>query len=313
MLNNERSFINNFMKLRIIILFLLLGLAWNITKAQVPVQVVTKTIEKTFTYRKGYEVNVEGEKAEVIVESWDRAEVKITLELTAQHPDKTVADRDLAAIKYIADKVKNKIYVRNYLSEEEGKPKTESVLSAKYIIFVPEECPVYLKNYFGTINVSNLFNSVKINSEFSKIGLNNIRGFMDVQTRFGDILGTSLDGNMKLNARRSDVILRDIRGSYDLTAQYGIMKIYGTDEILSLNINTEKTDVFLYDINPGLFGFNITAQNGNIDLPGNMPFNYLQNTEQVKRIQFKPVTEYYATITISVSFGNFFMGKSEKR
>lgn len=301
------------MKLRIFIVFIFLGVLWQMPQAQVMVQVVTKTIEKNFAYRNGYEVNVEGEKAEVIVESWERAEIKITLELTAKHPDKAVAERDLAAIRYIADKVKNKIYVRNYLSEGEGKPRAEAVLTAKYLIYVPEECPVYLKNYFGTINVSNLFNSVKINSEFSTIGLNNIQGMMDVQTRFGDLLGTSLNGNMKLNARRSDVTLRDIRGSYDLTAQYGIMKIFGTDEILSLNIDTEKTNVFLYDINPALFGFNITAQNGNIDLPGNMQFNYLQNTEQVKRIQFKPVTEYYATITISVSFGDIFMGKSEKR
>ncbi len=301
------------MNFRIFIIFLLTGLLWQAPRAQVMVQVVTKKIEKSFSYRDGYEVNVEGEKAEVIVESWDRAEIKITLELTAKHPDKAIAERDLAAIRYVADKVKNKIYVRNYLSEGEGKPKAEAVLAAKYLIYVPEECPVYLKNYFGTINVSNLFNSVKINSEFSTIGLNNIRGMMDVQTRFGDLLGTSLDGNMKLSARRSDVTLRDIRGSYDLTAQYGIMKVFGTDEILSLNINTEKTDVFLYDIDPGLFGLNITAQNGKIDLPNNMQYNYLQNTDQIKRIQFKPVTEYYATITISVSFGNVFMGKSDKR
>jgi len=301
------------MKLKLFVVVIFIGLLWQMPKAQVMVQVVTKKIEKTFTYREGYEVNVEGEKAEVIVESWNRAEIRITLELSARHPDKTIAERDLAAIKYLAEKVKNKIYVRNYLSEGEGQPKAEAALAARYLIYVPEECPVYLKNYFGTINVSNLFNSVKINSEFSTIGLNNIQGVMDVQTRFGDLLGTSLDGNMKLNARRSDVTLRDIRGSYDLTAQYGIMKIFGTDEILSMNIDTEKTDVFLYDINPALFGLNVTAQNGNIDLPSNMQFNYLQNTEQVKRIQFKPVTEYYATITISVSFGDIFMGKSKGR
>ncbi|HMO39723.1 MAG TPA: DUF4097 family beta strand repeat-containing protein [Saprospiraceae bacterium] len=277
-------------------------------EAQTTVQVITKKIEKTFAYRQGYEVNVEGEKAEVIVESWDRDEIKIQLELTARHPDKAVAEKDLAAIKYLADRVKNKIYVRNYLSVAEDAPEPQAVLSARYLIYVPETCPVYLKNYFGTINVSNLLNSVKINSEFSKIGLNNVQGMMDIRTRFGDLVGANLDGDMKLNARRSDITLRDIKGHYDLTAQYGVMKIFAAPGLLSLNINAEKTDVFVYNANPAIFGYNISAQAGNVTLPANLQFEYLQNTEQVKRIQFKPITEYYATITISVSFGDIFVG-----
>lgn len=291
-------------------LILLVLCLWSLTaSAQVTVQVITKKIEKTFTYREGYEVNVEGEKAEVIVESWDSDEIRVQLELTAKHPTKATAEKDLEAIKHLIDRVKNKIYVRNYLSTPEGAPEPQSVLSAKYTIYVPEQCPVYLKNYFGTINVSNLLNSVKINSEFSKIGLNNVQGIMDVRTRFGDVIGANLDGEMKLNARRSDITLTDIRGRYDLTAQYGIMRIRGTKDLLGLNINAEKMDVFLENINPSLFGFNLTAQNGNINMPNNMRFDYLQNTEQVKRIQFKPVTEYYTTITISVSFGNISIGK----
>ncbi|MDX1943713.1 MAG: DUF4097 family beta strand repeat-containing protein [Saprospiraceae bacterium] len=295
------------MKLKTLILLVACFYSLELS-AQVTVQVITKKIEKTFMYRKGYEVNLEGEKAEVIVESWDKDEIKIQLELTARHPDKAVAEKDLEAIKYLADRVKNKIYVRNYLSKSEGMPEPQSLLSAKYVIYVPEQCPVYLKNYFGTINVSNLFNSVKINSEFSKIGLNNIQGVMNVQTRFGDVLGTNLDGNMKLASRRSDITLQDIKGHYDLSAQYGIMRIRGTKDLLSLNINAEKMDVFLDNINPSLFGYNLTAQNGNISLPNNLKFTHLQNTDQVKRIQFKPVTEYYATITISVSFGDIFIG-----
>lgn len=277
-------------------------------QAQVQVQVITKKIEKSFPYRNGYEVNVEGEKAEVIVESWDKDEIKVLLELTAQHPEKAIAQKDLEAINYIADKVKNKIYLRNYLSKKEGEPEPESVLSAKYTIYVPEKCPVYLKNYFGTINVSNLFNSVKINSQFSKIALNNLQGMMDVSTRFGDVVGANLDGDMTLNARRSDITLRDLKGRFNLTTQYGVVKLWATKDLLSLNINADKSDVYLYTPNPTQFAYNLTSQYGNTEFPDNMKFNYLQNTKEVKRIQFKPVNEYYATITVSISFGNIFVG-----
>lgn len=296
------------MKWTLIIITLINIWAWQL-QAQVKVQIITKKIEKTFTYRTGYEVNVDGEKAEVIVESWDKDEIKVILELTAQHPDKAVAEKELESIKYLADKAKNKIYLRNYLSKEEGAPEPQSVLSAKYTIYVPEQCPVYLKNYFGTINVSNLFNSVKINSQFSKIALNNLQGMMDVTTRFGDLIGANLDGDMTLNARRSDITLRDMKGRYNLTTQYGIVKLWATKDLLSLNINADKSEVFLYTPNPSQFAYNISSQYGSIEHPNNMKFNYLQNNKEVKRIQFKPVNEYYATITVSVSFGNIFVGK----
>lgn len=294
--------------LRLLFLLILL-INTGVISAQVKVQVITKKIEKSFTYRNGYEVNVEGEKAEVIVESWDKDEIKVQLELTAQHPDKAVAEKELESIKYLADKVKNKIYLRNYLAKKEGEPEPQSQLSAKYTIYVPEKCPVYLKNYFGTINVSNLFNSVKINSQFSKIALDNLQGFMDITTRFGDLIGANLDGDLTLNARRSDVTLKNIKGNYDLTTQYGIVKLWANKDLLSLNINADKSDVFLYNVNPAQFAYNLTAQNGKVDFPNNLKYSTLQNTKEVKRIQFKPVTEYYATITVSVSFGNIFIGK----
>ncbi len=286
---------------------LLCFVSWHVM-AQTTVQVITKKIEKTFTYRKGYEVNVEGERAEVIVESWDKDDIRILLELTARHPDKAIAERDLDAIKYVADRVKNKIYIRNYLSPNEGSA-TSSTLSARYTIYVPAHCPVYLKNYFGTIDVSNLLSNIKINSEFSKIGLNNLQGLMDIRTRFGDVIGANLDGDMTLNARRSDITLRDIKGNYDLNAQYGIMKIYGSKDLLSLSISAEKTDVYFFNVNPALFAYNLTAQNGEVKLPNNLKYNIIQNNEQIKRIQFKPTSEYFATITISVSFGDIFISK----
>jgi hypothetical protein len=292
-------------------LFLLIGLITGAraANAQVKVQLITKKIEKAFPYRSGYEVNVEGEKAEVIVESWDKNEIRVLLELTAQHPDKAVAEKELETVRYLADKTKNKIYLRNYLSKKEGEPEPQSILSARYTIYVPEECPVYVKNYFGVINVSNLFKSVKINSQFSKITLDNVQGLMEVTTRFGDVSGNNLDGDMILNARRSDVTLKNLKGNYNLTTQYGILNLWATKELASLNINAEKSDVFLHGINPGQFAYQLTAQNGAITLPNNLKYTTLQNTKEIKRIQFKPVTEYYATITVSVSFGDIFIGK----
>lgn len=272
--------------------------------AQSTLQVVTKRIEKTFTYKKGYELNIEGEKAKVEVNTWNREEIQIIMELTAKHPDKKVAENDLEAMKYLADRIRNKIYLRNYVSLAEGAPKPQSELSARYVITLPEECQVYLKNYFGIAQINDLSGGLRVRSEYSRVGLSNVRGQVDLVTRFGDLIGEKLNGTVNIDSRRADLTLRDIQGHYNIRAAYGTLNLFLTSGLAELDIQGDKTDIFLNGDNLQQYGFALTARNGNILMPDEMPFQYLNNAADLKKIQFKPKQEYYANITISITLGN---------
>ncbi|WP_143473367.1 hypothetical protein [Flavilitoribacter nigricans] len=278
--------------------------------AQVTVQVITKKIEKTYNYQDGYELNIEGEKAQVSIESWDQDKISITLEITAKHPDKAIAERDLEAMQYLTQKVKNKIYLRNYLSPKEGAPAPEASFEAVYYVRVPPACPVYLKNYFGVANISNLNNRFRFNGEFSKIDLENISGSIDLRSRFGDIFGNHLDGIVNIWSRRSNVTLNDIRGSFDITAQYGTLRIFAEDRLLKLNIDAEKSDVYFFNPNPEFYGYTLTANNGNVVFPGELSYEEEDNKADQRKIKFKPPREYFANITITVTIGDIHVEKA---
>lgn len=279
--------------------------------AQVTVQVITKKIEKQYAYQDGYELNIEGEKAQVFIESWDKNEISISLEITAKHPEKAIAERDLEAMQHLAQKVKNKIYLRNYLSAAEGAPEPEASFEAVYYVKVPPACPVYLKNYFGTANIANLNNRFRFNGEFSKIDMENISGNIDLRSRFGDILGSHLDGMVNIWSRRSNVTLNDIRGSFDITAQYGTLRIFAEDRLLKLNIDAEKSDVYFFNPNPEFYGYTLTANNGNVVFPGELSYEEPETTKADQRkIQFKPPREYFANITITVTIGDIHVEKA---
>lgn len=279
--------------------------------AQVTVQVITKKIEKQYAYQDGYELNIEGEKAQVFIESWDKNEISVTLEIIARHPEKEIAERDLEAMQHLAQKVKNKIYLRNYLSAKEGTPEPEAAFEAIYHVKVPPACPVYLKNYFGTANIANLNNRFRFNGEFSKIDMENISGNIDLRSRFGDILGSHLDGIVNIWSRRSNVTLNDIRGSFDITAQYGTLRIFAEDRLLKLNIDAEKSDVYFFNPNPEFYGYTLTANNGNVVFPGELSYEEPETTKADQRkIQFKPPREYFANITITVTIGDIHVEKA---
>lgn len=299
-------------EIRILFFLFLLPGATTTVAAQNTLQVVTKKIEKSFPFRDGYEVNIEGEKAAVVIQSWEKNEILVRLELTAKHADQATAERDLEAMNYVTQRVKNKIYLRNYLSAAEGSPKPESNFTASYVIYVPERCPVYLKNYFGEASISNLTNRLRVHGEFSKIGLENIQGVIDLKTRFGDILGQHLDGQVAINARRSDIILREISGSYDITAQYGVIKIFAEDQLLKLNIDADRSDVYFYNPDPETYAYNLTANYGRITFPSNLEFTQLEDQPDLKKISFRPPQEFFANITITVTIGDIYVEKARQ-
>lgn len=284
----------------------------SLTAQSTDLHVVTKRLEKNFKYQESYEVNIEGEKADVSIETWHKDEIALTIEFVAKHPDRATAEADIEAIKYIAERVRNKIYIRNYIAVPAGEPKPASNLSARYVVKVPESCPVYLKNYFGTANVINLAKRFRYQGEFSPVGLENIQGSIDLSTRFGDISGKRLDGNVTINARRSNVALEEIEGRYSIDASYGEVRILSAAAgLLDLNITGTKSDIFLFDPKLLDYGYALTAQHGSIYFPSNLKMEFLKNTDEIKKVEFQPRAEYYPNVTISVTFGDIYLEKEK--
>lgn len=275
---------------------------------QSALKVVTKKVEQTFVYKEGYELNIEGEKAEISVQSWDEAKIKIELELTAEHTDKKVAQTDVEKIQYEMERHKNKIYARNYINEDQA---PASSLSARYVITMPRNCPIYIKNHYGEVNVNDLANSLKVNSHFSPVGLQNIDGFIEIHSRFGDISGQSLNGDINVFSRRSDVTLSDLKGMLNLESQYGQIHLARFAALTGLNIKAEKSDIFL-DV-PGfdLFAYLIESSHSKMQIPSELDFKYVENDAQLKKIEFKPSREYYATVSIQITFGELKMEKKD--
>lgn len=66
-------------------------------------QVVTKSIEKTFADPKISKVQLWGERSDIDINTWQRQEIKVVIELTAKHPDRSTAEKDLEVMHYTAN------------------------------------------------------------------------------------------------------------------------------------------------------------------------------------------------------------------
>lgn len=273
-------------------------------------QVVTKRIDKEFSYRDGYDLNIDGERAEVHIEAWSKPSIKVQIDIIAKHSKKEQAEKDLEKMTYVVHREKNKIVLRNYLNQPEGSPEPESQIKVIYTVRVPEECPVYLKNNYGLADIKNLMSNLRLNSRFSRIGLENISGNIDISTNFGDLFADRLDGTIKIASRRSDLTLKHMRGRYDINAQYGVLNFFASEGLLDFNLNADKSSVFFHNLNPQALAYNLSVQNGRVDYPDELKFKLLDMKDSgIKKITFKPNREYSPVITINITFGDLHIGK----
>jgi Toastrack DUF4097 len=277
-------------------------------QSQEVLQVVTKKIEKTLDFFDDYKLDIEGEKADVLVNTWNQQKVRVELELIAKHSDIVVAKKDIELIKYIIEKRGNIIFIQNTMDIAENDEKPRSSLHVHYIITIPEQCPLNLKNHFGNADINDLKKQVVINSEYCKIKLTNIEGDISIQTRFGDVVGVGLAGKVSILASRSDITLTRLTGSIDIQAKYGLIKIDADKSLIDLNIVAEKSDIMF--LNPAVetYSFNLTAYYGKIDVPKNMEFNFKEKTPTINKAELNlPVNEGH--VSIRTSFGNIVISK----
>ncbi|MEM9929969.1 MAG: DUF4097 family beta strand repeat-containing protein [Bacteroidota bacterium] len=299
------------MRLLSLLLFTLLGTCVLAQTDNALREVVTKTIENTYPYRPGNELAVEGEKAEIFVETWDKQKIQVKVVFTARHPQLEQAEQDLQNLEYISEEAGQKIFLKNKLKDKTVRSRSE--LTIHYYITLPEECPVYLKSHFGGATISNLRNQLRINGEFSAINIDNVQGILDIRSRFGDITGERIDGNVVINSRRSDINLFDIAGTFNITAQYGELKLSPNLNLRDLHINADKSDVYIYEpLNGEGLAYDLSLNNGEVKLPDGRSVIELEKTTEVRRFTIRPSKERMGSITASVSFGDLYLAKQEK-
>lgn len=274
-------------------------------------EVVSKTIEDTYEYRPGRELAVEGDKAEIFVETWNKQKIEVKIVMTAAHAKLERAEQDLENLAYIAETGGQKIFLKNQLKDKNYQ--SESDLTVHYYITLPEECPVYLKSHFGGATISNLKNQLRINGEYSAINIDNVQGLLDIRSRFGDITGDRIDGNVVINSRRTDIDLYDIGGTFTINAQYGELRVSPNLNLRDLRITADKSTVLIDEhFREDGIAYELNLNNSTAQLPESRKVMELETVSEVRRVAIRPAGERTATITASVTFGSLQLNKQTK-
>jgi hypothetical protein len=280
-------------------LFILRGLFLT---AQTTLQVVTKTVEKNMPCPKGTELNIDAEKADVTLRTDSRTnDIKIKVELISRHPQLDVAKHDMDALKILIENISHKIYIRNYVAVPKGAAKPTADLRVRYMITLPPDLIITLKNSFGKLNAADLTNQFNVTTEFCKIQLSNIKATTSLMTRFGDLEADKLDGKTTIQSHRTDMSLTALSGVCAIKAQFGKLKINADRTLTSLSVTAEKADITFDPPNDATrFGYNLNAEYGTVTMPTKLNIKYIEKSKQREKVQLSGTA---AWVNIYTTFG----------
>lgn len=248
--------------------------------AQTTLQVATKHLEKEFDGI--HTVIIDAEKADIEIVVWNKSKVQLSMDLSAKHPEKSVAAQDLNFLKSGVDAKNGQLRLRNYILLGQKDKKPESNFKARYVLKIPENTDLQIKNSFGKIYHSGETKKLSITAEFCTISLNHIKGISKIQTKYGELNIDGIEGNTSIKTERSNLTFKNFSGVFSIDTYYGDILLISPKEVQSLTLNGDKSDIQLKQITTRKYKINLSTNFGQICIPTEFgtPIK-VKNTEQV--------------------------------
>ena len=275
-----------------------------VVSSQTTLQVVSKNFSKTIDWKKGVELIINCEKAEVVIEPSDSLSINVTAELSARHPSLDTATADVATWQFVTTVIGKKIYIRAYLGLVGGKKAPVSNMKAKIVVRAPKSCAIELNNKFGKAFISQLDGGLILNGSFCSFHLTDLGGEVKVESQYGDIDVKNLKGTLEVQSKRANVHLNTVAGDCTVTAEYGKIEVETSPEMANLKVNGNKSEVVLHNTENIPHNISLATEYGQITAPAN--FDKQTSTDNTQRA-IRTALKQFSKVEIITSFANIIL------
>ncbi len=270
-------------------------------RAQQRVQVVTKTVEKELAYEPGETVRVEGEKAAITVTGWSGRGVKVVLKLVAKAPTQETARRELDFQRYILEKRKQTIYLKNYFVRPKGQKALNALLLAEYEIWVPRQATVEISSTYGNVYIKDKAGRTTVSVQYGNTTLDGVGGTGQYTSYFGDFTARNLGGTTRATLRHTKTSIEGLSGEADFDNTLSDMSLGGLREVKTLRINADKSDISLRVDRPAQYRCQFRTEFGEITPPGAVPGQFVKKGDLTT---WERGEEAQPLLAVKTTFGN---------
>lgn len=249
------------------ILFLLLTASCILVtiEAQTKIQVVSRSVNRSFNYTSSSIIQVNGEKAQIVIHPSITNQIKVIITMIAKNPSRQEAETDVRYCNYTINERKDQILIANNFDVNKGYKEISSNLSARIELEIPGTLSLSIRNIYGTIDMKFVDANWNIINDFGQLTMENVKGTLHINSKYGDISGMNINAITTIETQNSDVMIKNLNKWLTIKSQYGNITL--EDIKTSINIEGNMTYIKLPEVNFMDCSFNVRAIKGHIDVP----------------------------------------------
>lgn len=240
-------------------------LLFTAVSAQEKINVVTRTVYKSFVISSKGELNIKAEKATIIIKPSKDNNIHLKLQIISKNPSRKIAEEDL---KYCDYKIENRgemFLVSNFFNFKNDYKDISSNLSARYEIELPEKSNLIVSNIYGDIYLSGISGNVNVKSNFGQIYLSSISGSLQIQSSFTDISGEKINSLYVLKTENGEIKLAQLNEIGNIRSHFGSIQLSQVNSSVTINADMAQVNIELSDLDR--YSFKLLAQKDKIFVP----------------------------------------------
>ncbi|WP_420318122.1 hypothetical protein [Ekhidna sp.] len=171
-----------------------------------------KHVEKNYKVSATTKLQIENKFGKVEINSWEKSEFDIKVEIIGKGRNEERAQRILDAIEIDITESSAEIVFETEISST--KNKNEEGFEINYTVYMPERNPLEIRNSFGDVTMGDRENDLDINVSYGSLKVGDVGGDAKIKVSFGNgSVGRIIDGEATIkysnfeidNANRLDL------------------------------------------------------------------------------------------------------------
>ncbi|MEQ8904695.1 hypothetical protein [Ekhidna sp.] len=258
-----------------------------------------KYVEKNYKVSATTKLKIENKFGKVEINSTDKSEFDIKVEIIGKGRNEERAQRILDAITIDITEGSSEIVFETEI--ENNKNKNEEGFEINYTVYMPKKNPLEIKNSFGDVTMGDRDNDLDINVAYGSMKVGNVSGDANIKVSFGSgSIGTINDGEATIKYSNFEI---DKAKNLDLTQGFSDIEI-GEVEMLDLESKYGKVEIEKagkVDADAHFSGLDIEELTGSLELD----CSYLGD------FKIDKVAKSFTLIDIDGKFGSYEIGLEE--
>lgn len=235
--------------------------------SQVTVQVIRKKYEDRIDASRIKTLSIAAEKSDIKIIPTKSSEISFQVEVATKHPEKKQVTDDYKKMKFLQEVSGQTLFLRSYLLVEKDEPKPKSNFETTYLIYLPENMALTIKNTFGNVSVQGVKGDLNATLKFCNTTVLNAEASCYLLVDYGSLKMRDLLSDVEITSKHTNIDLENISGNLKIDSDYGKIRLKPGENPKVIALQANKTEVDVEIQNKPTFGIKITAKNTELHLP----------------------------------------------